>query len=249
MTTPIWPWPTLFAHRGGGALAPENTLPGMAMAAGHRFAAVEFDVKLSRDGVCVVMHDDTLERTTDGSGPVAERSYAELARLDAGGWFGPAFAGAVVPTLDAVASYCLQHDLLVNAEIKPCPGREVETGERVAQELGRLWQGRAVPPLLSSFSWEALEAARATAPDLPRGWLVEDWPDDWQDRLDALGAVSLHCDEQLLTPARVGAVHHAGYRLLAYTVNDAARARALLAWGVDGLFTDALATLPAALRG
>ncbi|WP_211222826.1 glycerophosphodiester phosphodiesterase [Paludibacterium yongneupense] len=243
-----WPWPTLFAHRGGGALAPENTLAGMLKAVEHRFAAVEFDVKLSRDRVCIVLHDDTLERTTNGHGAAAGQTWEQLARLDAGSWFGPAFAGTALPTLEAVAACCLSHDLLVNAEIKPCPGREVETGECVASELARLWRAAPVLPLVSSFSYPALQAAHAISPRLPLGWLLESWEDDWQDKLAAIDAVSLHCDEQLLTPERVEKVRSAGYRVLAYTVNEAARARALLGWGVDGLFTDALDSLPAALR-
>lgn len=247
MSSVAWPYPTLFAHRGGGVLAPENTLAGMAKALEKGFQAVEFDVKLSQDGVCILMHDDTLERTSNGRGAVAGQSYAQLAALDVGSWLAPQFAGEAIPTFEAVAAYCRQHGLQANVEIKPCPGREVETGERVAREALRLWQGAAVPPLLSSFSYEALQAARAVAPQLPIGWLVEDWPDNWLGGLAALGAASLNTDEALLSPARVREVHDAGYRLLAYTVNHAERARELLAWGVDGLFTDALATLPAAV--
>jgi glycerophosphoryl diester phosphodiesterase len=192
----------------------------------------------------VLLHDDTLERTSDGRGAVAGHDYAALAALDAGSWFGPDFAGEPIARFDDVARYCRQQGMLANVEIKPCPGRERETGGAVAAQSERLWQGAPVAPLLSSFSWEALEAARGAAPWLPLGWLVDAWPDDWRARLGALGCVSFHCDHALLDQGRVRQVRAAGYRMLCYTVNDAARAAELLAWGVDGIITDAIDRLP-----
>ena len=239
-----WPYPALFAHRGGGRLAPENTLAGMVKAAEMGFSAVEFDVKLTQDNLAILMHDDTLERTTNGDGLVAHMSYAQLAGLDAGSWFGAEFAQIPIPTFGEVALYCRNHDLAANVEIKPCPGRERETGAQVAREAARWWQGQALQPLLSSFSFEALQAAHEAVPELPVGWLVETWPDDWEERLAEINCVSFHCDHHLLDAARVRLIKDAGYRVLAYTVNDVARASELLYWGVDGLFTDALDTLP-----
>jgi glycerophosphoryl diester phosphodiesterase len=239
------PFPQWIAHRGGGALAPENTLAAMRMGARMGFRAVEFDVKLSADGVCFLLHDDTLERTTDGHGAAAGQDWAALSRLDAGGWFGPSCAGEPIALLADVARYCQANGVAANVEIKPCPGRERETGRAVAQASAQLWQGGAAAPLLSSFSWDALVAARAQAPKLPLGWLVEHWPADWSQRLAELSCVALHCDHLLLDQGRVRAVREAGYRLLCYTVNDPRRARQLLDWGVDGLITDALAQRPA----
>ena len=239
-----WPYPRWIAHRGGGSLAPENTLAAMRQGAAMAYTAVEFDVKLSSDDECILLHDDTLDRTTDGSGPAAVKRLAQLAELDAGSWFGPAFAGEPIPRFGDVARYLQRRDMLANVEIKPCPGRERDTGRLVALEAARLWQGQAVPPLLSSFSWEALEAAHLAAPGLPCGWLVEDWPDDWRERLAALDCVAFHCDHLLLDAERVRAVKQVGLRLVCYTVNDAARAAQLLAWGVDCLITDALDRLP-----
>jgi glycerophosphoryl diester phosphodiesterase len=239
-----WPYPRWIAHRGGGALAPENTIAALRMGLQMGYAAVEFDVKLSRDNVAILLHDDTLERTSDGAGPAAAHDYAALAALDAGSWFGPAFRGEPIPRLADVARLCLPHGVAANIELKPCPGRERATGRLVAAEAARLWRGQALAPLLSSFSFAALEAARAAAPALPCGWLVEHWPPDWRARLAALGGVALHCDQALLTEARVAEVRQAGFGLLAYTVNQAARAAELLAWGVDGIITDALDQLP-----
>ncbi|GGP23915.1 glycerophosphodiester phosphodiesterase [Silvimonas iriomotensis] len=235
-----WPYPFLFAHRGGGRLAPENTLAGMMKATECGYRAVEFDVKLTADNVCVLLHDDTLERTSDGHGPMAQKRFADLQDVDAGSWKGEEFAGEPIPAFSDVGLYCVRNRLMANVEIKPCPGREVDTGKLVARDAALLWQGEDVPPLLSSFSYEALEAAVAAAPWLPVGWLVDHWHDDWAERLQKLEAVSLHCNHKILTAARVKAVREAGYHVLAYTVNDPERARELQGWGVSGVFTDAL---------
>ncbi|UGA39070.1 hypothetical protein JOS77_05385 [Chromobacterium haemolyticum] len=156
-----WPYPRFIAHRGGGVLAPENTLAGFREGLRYGYRGAECDVKLSADNVCFLLHDDTVERTSNGRGAAAALGMAQLARLDAGGWKGAAFAGEPMPTLDTVAACCLAHGIALNIEIKPCLGREAETGAAVAAEAARLWAGAALQPLLSSFSAEALCAARA----------------------------------------------------------------------------------------
>ncbi len=235
-----WPYPRWIAHRGGGSAAPENTLAAMRIGAAAGFRMVEFDVMLSREGVPVLIHDETLERTTDGIGEVSAHDCAELMRLDAGGWFGPAFAGERLPTLEQAID-CLQAlQLCANIEIKPATGFERETGRVAARLIASRWPAGAVPPLLSSFSPEALEAAREVAPELPRGLLFETVPEDWAAQLRAHAAVSIHCDQATLDDAVLRSVRAAGVPLLCYTVNDAGRAAALLAAGVAGLFTDRL---------
>ena len=235
-----WPFPRLLAHRGGGALAPENTLAGLRLAARLGYTGTEFDVKLSADGVPVLMHDETLDRTTSGHGSVAAAGIAELRGLDAGSWFGRAFTGERVPTFEAAAEACRALGVWANVEIKPCPGREAETGHAVARESMRLWAGDAHPPLLSSFSAEALTAAKVTAPGLPRGFLVEEPPDDWRSALADLGCVALHVLHTRVTADLVAEVHAAGYGLLCYTVNDPARAELLYSLGVNAVVTDRL---------
>ena len=121
---PLWPYPRIVAHRGGGLLAPENTLAGIRLARNLGFDGVEFDVKLTADGVPVLMHDDTLERTTDGSGAVADTSYQQITELDAGGWFGNEFSGEPVPSFAAASALCRQAGVWANIEIKPSPGQE-----------------------------------------------------------------------------------------------------------------------------
>jgi len=121
--------PRVIGHRGAAAHAPENTLASFRKAAALGVEMVEFDVKLTRNRVPVVIHDDTLDRTTDGSGPIANSDFAAVRMLDAGRKFAPEFRGERVPTLDEVLTVALELGLAVNIEIKPCPGREVETAE------------------------------------------------------------------------------------------------------------------------
>lgn len=232
-----WRHPRLIAHRGGGAMAPENTLAGLRIAASLGYRGVEFDVMLSADGTPVLIHDETLERTTDGRGRVADASDAELARLDAGSWHSAQFAGEPLPSFGDAAGLCLALGLWANVEIKPSAGREAETGRKVALEARELWSD-AAPPLLSSFSLEALAAAREAAPELPRGLLFEAPPPDWQQAFRRLVCYSLHCSRQCLTPQLLDEAWSAGIPMLVYTVNDPEDAGLLLRQGVAAIFTD-----------
>ncbi|WP_353191245.1 glycerophosphodiester phosphodiesterase [Pandoraea pnomenusa] len=233
-----WPYPRIVAHRGGGKLAPENTLAAFEMGASLGLRMVEFDAKLSADDVVFLLHDDTVDRTSNGHGAAAAMTYAEIAQLDAGSWFDARFAGQAMPTLAQVAERCLALGLAANVEIKPCPGREVETGKRVAEAVRALWAGQAQPPLLSSFSYEALEAAAAAVPELPRGMLYDAVPAHWRDDARKLGTVSLHASHKHLDGPQVAEIKASGLQMLVYTVNDPARARELAAWGVDAICTD-----------
>jgi glycerophosphoryl diester phosphodiesterase len=238
-----WPYPTLIAHRGGGKHAPENTLAAMKTGRAHGFLAVEFDVKLSHDSVAFLLHDDSLERTTNGSGNAREHSIAQLELLRANKGHEAAFPDEPVPRFTAVAKYLHGLGLLANVEIKPCPGREAETGRLVTELAAELWRDRFVKPLLSSFSADALTAARAASADLPLGVLCEK-PDDTHWQLAAsLNAVSLHCDQQYADGNLVREAHGRGLRLMVWTVNDVERAFELMRLGVDGLFTDELAAM------
>jgi glycerophosphoryl diester phosphodiesterase len=221
-------------------LAPENTLAGLKLARNLGFLGVEFDVKLTGDGTPILMHDDTLERTTNGSGAVAATSYKELSVLDAGSWYGNEYIGEPVPAYASASVLCREVGLWANVEIKPAPGYERETGEAVARMTKLLWNGADLPPLLSSFSSLALEAAAVEAPELPRALLVVEFPAKWQAQMQRLQCVALHASHRHLDAGLVKAVHDEGYGLLAYTVNDSELALDLLEWGVDALVTDHL---------
>ena len=230
--------PRVIAHRGASGYAPENTLAALRKASEVGARWVEFDVMLSREGHPVLMHDDDIARTTSGRGPVAEMPLRHLQQLDAGKWFAKGFSGERIPTLKEALAVLADHGLGANVEIKPTPGRETETGHAVAAQLAGAWPSSLPSPLLSSFSGDALAAARSTAEELPRALLVSRLPSDWHARLIELGCCALHCNHRFLKRETVAAVHEAGCALRCYTVNDTARARALFDWGVDGLFSD-----------
>lgn len=235
-----WPYARVIAHRGGGALAPENTLAALRKAKKLGFGGVEFDVMLAADGIPILMHDETLERTTSGSGAIAETAYRDMQELDAGSWFSREHAGEPLPSFERAGRLCLELGLWANVEIKPVTGFETETGTAAALLARALWRGAPLQPLLSSFQPLALTAAREAAPELPRGALTKRIPPRWQQRLQTLGCVSLHCDYRLLLEQEARAVRDAGYWLMCYTVNDPAIARVLFDWGVDAVVTDRL---------
>lgn len=238
-----WPYPRLIAHRAGGTLAPENTLAAIRFGQSLGYRAVEIDVRFSRDDVAVLQHDASLERNTDGTGPIAERTWTELARLDAGSWRGKAFRGEPLARLPDAAALLRSLSMYAHVEIKRVPGRHRECGQRVARDVAACWKGAIERPLLISFSADALEAAKAVEATLARGWIVEEPWDGDLSPLDRLDAVSLHLEHVLITPERVRQVHAGGRKVLAWTVNDADRAGELLALGVDGIVTDNLREL------
>jgi len=250
-----WPYPRVLAHRGGGAFAPENTIAAIRTGRERGFRGVEFDVTLCADGELVLIHDATLDRTTDGTGAVAERSWAELAGLDAGRWFSADFAGERIPRLTEAIGFCRSRQVWINAEIKPAAGAERQTGEAVALSVARAFADLAhegpgpAPqvPLLSSFSVEALAAAREAAPALPRGLLCRRIAPDWREQLQRLQCVALHCDHRSLDASAIHEVRSAGYWLFCYTVNDRHRANQLARWGIDALCTDRLDRIEPAL--
>jgi glycerophosphoryl diester phosphodiesterase len=235
-----WPYPRLVAHRGAGKLAPENTLTAMRVGHAHGYRMVEFDVKLAADQIAFLLHDATLERTTSGRGRADALSWRELSRLDAGGWHSAQYAGEPLPTLSAIARFARTHGVACNIEIKPTPGRERETGAAVALDAASLWRDADVPPLLSSFSDDALAAARDAVPLLPRALLVDAPGSDWLTRLERLECVALDAQHQSLSAEFVRTVRNAGYRVLCYTPNDPERVRELASWAVDGIITDAV---------
>ncbi len=237
MMNEIWSYPKIVAHRGGGILAPENTLS--AIDCGHQYGhtMIEFDAKISEDQQVFLLHDDTLTRTTNTEGVAGALTWNELKHIDAGAWFSEQFVGERLPLLSEVAERCQRYGMFANIEIKPTAGLESLTGKHVACAAAAYWQNMPAP-LLSSFSREALAAAQYEQPGLPRGYLMDEWQDDWQQVTQQLGCVSLHLNEQLLTDHRIQQIKAAGLRILAYTVNHPNRARQLLQQGVDMLCTD-----------
>jgi len=242
LTSPVaaWPLPLWIAHRGAGTLAPENTLAAFQRGAAHGYRAFECDVTLSADDLPFLLHDATLDRTTNGTGPAAAQPWQSLSQLDAGAWHSLAHAGAPLLSLQALAAHALAQGLQLDLEIKPSAGTEVRTGRRVAAEVARLWAGAATLPVLSSFQPEALQGAMAEAPQLLRALLLERlWP-GWLDTALRLGCAAVITQHRLMDDVLIGDLRRAGLRALAYTVNDPADAQRLLSLGIDGLITDAV---------
>jgi glycerophosphoryl diester phosphodiesterase len=229
----------VIGHRGAAARAPENTLAGLREA--HRLgcAWVEFDVMLSRDGVPVLIHDETVDRTTNGRGRVPDLTFAELRRLDAGVRFGARFPAEPIPTLHGAIDLCLELGLAANVEIKPARGYEPETGRAVAEVLVRRWPGDGPRLLISSFERPSLQAALEVAPAVPRGLLAEPVPADWEAAMLEYRCTTLNLSHRRVRPKEIRALAERRVPMLLYTVNEPWRARDLLNAGAAGVFTDA----------
>ncbi len=215
-------YPRIIAHRCGGALAPENTLAGLEAAACLGCQGVEFDVMLTADGIPILIHDETLERTTRCRGRVAEQTLAQVRACD-----------ARVPTLAEAMAVCERHKLWANIELKPSTGDEAETGAVVGAWLAQYWNGQGV---ISSFSEKSALAARHHLPDAPFALLYEDLPEDWLASCARLQAVAVHLDATQVDHAVTEAF--AGLPWACYTVNDRTAADQLFASGCAAVFTD-----------
>lgn len=236
-----WPYPTLIAHRGAGKQAPENTLAAFRLGAAHHFQMMEYDVKLSADGYAILLHDDTVDRTSNGHGLASEHTLAQLMQLDFGSWLTTEYVAEPICTLYTVARYTLAQGIHSNIEIKAETGFEAETGAVVARLAQQLWAQATVPPLLSSFSETTLEAARLVAPELPRALLIEGAvPADVVQRLQRLECIALNTDDNHTDQALVRHLVDQGYALGVWTVNQPQRAQQLLDWGCKSIFTDAI---------
>lgn len=230
--------PPVIGHRGAAFCAPENTLAGFRRAKALGCRWVEFDVRLTADGEPVLLHDNRLERTTDGRGRVSGLPLAAVRRHDAGKWFDRFFAGERVPRLSEALALVAELDLGANIELKAVRGKEAATGALVADLVARTWSGDPARLLMSSFQRGALAAAQDRAPQIARGILFRRPPKNWRGIAAELGCATIHADHQRLRPAVVSEIRRAGYPLLAYTVNDAERAETLLRWGVASVFSD-----------
>lgn len=248
-----WPYPRWIAHRGAGKLAPENTLAAFRQGLACGFRMFECDVKLSADGIPYLLHDATLERSTNaefrwkaaGSAPDLSggaHPWSALSQLDAGSWHSPAFTGEPLPTLEAIARFCIANHCQLNIEIKATPGMERQTGEQVARHAAMLWQGQNAKPLLSSFAPESLQGALASQPELPRALLIDTLQtQSWRQCLQqaqALQCQALVCNFRLWDADTTSQADAAGLYCLSYTVNQEEEARRLEALGVVGIITD-----------
>lgn len=230
--------PRIVGHRGAPRLAPENTLASFRAAAAVGVKAVEFDVALTFDSRPIVFHDSDLSRTTDGHGLLAETTLETVNGLDAGSWFDPSFSGEVIPTLEETIDLLVELDLAADIELKPDPGREVETAHLALRIAKDCWPDDKAPPVITSFSRVALAAAKEEAPDWPRGLCFELLPEDWTEALSSLDARVACPNAERLTADQAASLVATGMEVMAWTVNEPEQAQKLLQWGVSSLCTD-----------
>ena len=226
--------PLVIAHRGASADAPENTIAAFELALEQGADAIELDIHLSRDSHPVVIHDFTLERTTDGAGPVGERTVRELKRLDAGGWRGPGFRGQRIQTLQEVLER-FRDRARFWVEIKGGSHVYPEIEERVVSTLEIYDVTERA--LVQSFDLAALTQVHAINPAILLGALVAEPPLDAPALLK--GPARAICPgAHLVNEAVLGRIRQAGLDCYVWTVNEATQMEELARWGVSGIITD-----------
>ncbi len=230
--------PAVIGHRGAAGHAPENTVAGFVKAASLGVRWVEFDVRLTRDKQAIVLHDEYLERTTNGSGLVSGRDWKDIKNYDAGSWYDPEFSCETIPTLHKAILTLQELGLGANLEIKSSPGREHESGKIIAILIKKHWPKSLPPILISSFQPDCLAAVKEQAPDLKRALIVDKVPFDWEEKLQVLGCQGLHCRHDKLNKNLARQITVRGFSLRCYTVNDFKRAELLFKWGVESVFSD-----------
>jgi glycerophosphoryl diester phosphodiesterase len=240
MNIDTFPTPLFIAHRGLSARYPENTLAAFSGAIDAGAHMIELDVCLSKDRHLVVIHDETVDRTTNGTGAVKALTLNQLSQLDAGSWFHPRFKEERLPTLARVLDAVKGH-LLVNIEIKPEAFEEDGPADAVERQVLALLREKNMlaEVVVSSFEWRVLENLRKMEPGIALG-LLSDAPADerllhWYQRIEGF---SWHPDFRVLTRLQVDSLHDLGARVFPYAVDGKIDTRGMLAMGVDGLIVD-----------
>lgn len=232
------PRPVVFAHRGASAHAPENTLAAFELAIAQQADAIELDVKLSSDGHVVVHHDQTMDRTTNGTGPLKDKTLAELKRLDAGNSFSEKFKGEPIPTLEEVFE-AVGKRIFINVELTNYKTPHDHLVETVCMLIKKHKMQKNV--IFSSFFSSNLSKARSYLPEVPRGLLALDgFLGSWARSFGFVFGKyqALHPYLTDMTQQEVGRVHRLNRRVHVWTVNAEQDMRRLFSWGVDGIFTD-----------
>lgn len=227
----------VIGHRGCAAHAPENTIAGLRAAAERGIRWTEIDVCLLGDGTPVIIHDSTVDRTTDGTGALADLGWARVARLDAGSWFAPKFRGERVPLLDQALAEVKRLGLGLNLELKT----HGDEGPHLVAAVTPVLRSAGLAPsglLVSSFDHSALVAFRGAAPDTALAVLCREIPLRWQIAAGALGAVAVNASYRHASEAAVRSVKAAGLDVYLYTPRVPADVAHMWAWGVDGVFAD-----------
>lgn len=233
-----FPVPVLFAHRGASAHAPENTLPAFELALLQGADGVELDVKLTADGHVIVMHDTTVDRTTDGHGRVRDLTLADFRKLDAGSYYAETFRGTKVPTLDDVFE-AIGQECVINVELTNYTTPHDSLVDKVCELVKRHSLQNRI--LFSSFFGFNLKRAAQLLPEVPRGLLALDgWKGAWARSFGFMFGEyqALHPHITDANAPQVSRVHQLKRRIHVWTANTAEEVTRLKNWGVDGIFTD-----------
>lgn len=228
----------VIAHRGASGYAPENTLAAFEKAADLRIEWIELDVALTKDNHPIIIHDDTLDRTTNGVGEVGCYTLAELKKLDAGSWFASGYHQEKLPTLTQLISFLEKTNMKANIELKSLPGREKALVHAVLNEMSTYLSQYNHRILFSSFSVPTLMLLREAAPNVSIGLLMERWLPDWQGMANQLNSVAIHVDKEIVTATHAKEVKAQGRQFLCYTVDEPSEANLLLNIGIDAIFTN-----------
>ena len=233
----------IIGHRGLCAYAPENTLASIQKARELGLLWFEVDVRLTRDDVVMLFHDETLERTSNGKGLFRERSLDEIKQLDAGSWFLPKFSKEVIPTLEEVLEFCGKLKININLELKLEDKSEERLCALVLKEVRKSKLNYSTSFLLSSFSLEILKKLKMLDSEIPLGWNRENWSEEDLFLVSGLKPYSLHYPADVLTADRILEIKSKGIAVLAYTVNTKSEADRLFAMGVESVFSDSISSL------
>lgn len=237
----------VIGHRGASAYAPMNTLPAFELAANQGADGIELDVHLSKDGALIVLHDFTVDHTTNGVGLAREMTLAELKNLDAGAKFKTSFVGTRIPTLDEVFEHVGGRFTVINVEIKSETEQTDGVEQVTADCIRRHNMGNRV--IVSSFNPLALRRFRQIAPEVPIGYLYAPDYTFLPEIMDALPHEARHPHYSQITAEYMATARASGWRVNTWTVNDPLRARQMKTLGVDAVITDKPDLMIEALRG
>jgi len=224
----------VIAHRGASGHAPENTLAAFRKAVGLGAAFIETDLQMTRDARFVAIHDDTVNRTTNGQGAVHSFSLAEIRKLDAGAWFGSEFASERIPTIEEILEFAKKHDVVFYLEIKP----QGTWGGEHALIAALRESGEIARTVVISFDANVIEAVRKIEPTLMTGLLYDAQIENPIDRAVEVGARQLAVRGDLVTPGLIAEARSKDLQVVCWTVNHPAHMRLLMTAGVDGIMSD-----------
>jgi glycerophosphoryl diester phosphodiesterase len=231
--------PPVIAHRGASSVAPENTLMAMQLAYTHGALWIEIDARVTADGVAIVLHDATVDRTTTGKGRVANMNYADLEKFDAGIRYNSMFAGEKIPRLAEALSLICLNQMRVNVEMKFDEGQDINRCTMaILGEIRKTWPKNYPFPLISSFNKQSLSLALKLCPDWPRALLLESWHKKWIEDLVEVKATTLNIGNAMADYDDFKQAVNSGCPIIAYTVNAPDRAKDLYKRGVVAVITD-----------